>query len=182
MSKIGNLPVKVPQGVEITIEKSNLKVAGSKGEISLRIPRSVEISQEDSILVVKRAGDSKEAKSLHGLMRSLVNNAVTGVSEGFSKTLELSGVGFRASLQSDKIVLSVGYSHPVEVEKPEDITFSVSDNKITVSGADKGLVGEVASKIKKIRPAEPYKGKGIKYQGEIIRRKAGKAQAAGGTQ
>ena len=182
MSKIGNLPVKVPQGVEITIEKSNLKVAGPKGEISLRIPRSVEISQEEATLEVSRAGDSKEAKSLHGLTRSLISNAVTGVSEGFSKTLQLLGVGFRANLQGDKIVLSVGYSHPVEIVKPEGITFSVSENKITVSGADKGLVGEVASRIKKIRPAEPYKGKGIKYQGEIIRRKAGKSQAAGGAQ
>ena len=182
MSKIGNLPIKIPQGVEITIEKSNLKAAGPKGEVSVRIPRSVEISQEDTTLVVSRADDSKEAKSLHGLTRSLVNNAVTGVSEGFSKTLQLSGVGFRANLQGDKIILSVGYSHPVEVVKPEGITFSVSENKITVSGADKGLVGEVASKIKKIRPAEPYKGKGIKYQGEIIRRKVGKAQAAGGKQ
>ena len=182
MSKIGNLPIKIPQGVEITIEKSNLKASGPKGEVSLRIPRSVEISQEEATLEVSRAGDSKEAKSLHGLTRSLISNAVTGVSEGFSKTLQLSGVGFRASLQGDKIVLSVGYSHPVEVEKPEGITFGVSENKITVSGADRGLVGETASRIKKIRPAEPYKGKGIKYQGEIIRRKSGKAQAAGGTQ
>ena len=129
----------------------------------------------------KRKEETKNSSALHGLIRSLVNNAVVGVSEGFSKTLELSGVGFRANLQGDKLILLVGYSHPVEIEKPEGINFEVAENKIKVSGFDKQLVGDIASKIRKVRAAEPYKGKGIKYQGEIIRRKQGKAQATGGT-
>jgi|SRR3990167_8032892 len=181
MSKIGKMPVNIPQEVEATIEKSSIKVKGPKGEISVKIPRGIIIDQEDKKLYVRRSEETKEQKALHGLIRSLINNAVLGVSEGFSKTLELSGVGFRANLQGDKLVLSVGYSHPVEIEKPEGINFEVAENKIKISGFDKQLVGDISSKIRKVRVAEPYKGKGIKYQDEVIRRKTGKSQATGGT-
>ncbi|MEX0616229.1 MAG: 50S ribosomal protein L6 [Candidatus Woykebacteria bacterium] len=180
MSKIGNLPIKIPQGVEVTIEKQKALVKGSKGELVVSVPKDINIEMTQDILVVKRSNDFKETKALHGLIRSLINNAILGVSEGFKKTLELSGVGFRAILQGEKLTLSLGYSHPVEVEKPEGVSFSVAENKITVLGIDKGLVGNTAAKLRKIRPAEPYKGKGIKYEGETIRRKSGKAQAAGG--
>lgn len=181
MSKIGKIPVNIPPGVEVTIEKSLLKVKGPKGEISIKIPEVILVDQNGEVLNFKRKEETKNSSALHGLIRSLVNNAVVGVSEGFSKTLELSGVGFRANLQGDKLILLVGYSHPVEIEKPEGINFEVAENKIKVSGFDKQLVGDIASKIRKVRAAEPYKGKGIKYQGEIIRRKQGKAQATGGT-
>ncbi len=182
MSKIGNLPIKMPQGVEIIIEKNTVLVKGPKGELSVKIPKNIQLAQKDDFLVVKSVGESKETRSMHGLTRSLVNNAILGVSEGFKKTLELSGVGFRANLQGDSLVLSLGYSHPVEIEKPAGITFSVAENKITVSGTDKQLVGDTASKIRKVRPAEPYKGKGVKYEGEVIRRKPGKSQITGGAQ
>ena len=181
MSKIGKIPVNIPPGVGVKIEKSLLKVKGPKGEISIKIPEVILVDQSGEALNFKRKEETKNSSALHGLIRSLVNNAVVGVSEGFSKTLELSGVGFRANLQGDKLILLVGYSHPVEIEKPEGITFEVAENKIKVSGFDKQLVGDIASKIRKVRAAEPYKGKGIKYQGEIIRRKQGKAQATGGT-
>ena len=182
MSKIGKLPVKIIQGVEVSIEKSFVLVKGLKGELKVRIPRGITVEVSEDMLIVKRKDDSKEAKSLHGLVRSLLNNAVIGVSEGFSKTLVLSGVGFRSSLQDNKLILLVGYSHPVEIEKPEGITFTTAENKITVTGFDKQVVGDIASKIRKVKPPEPYKGKGIKYEDEIIRRKPGKAAAAGATQ
>ncbi len=181
MSKIGNLPIKIPQGVEVTIEKKLVKTKGLKGELTVSIPKHITLEQKGDTLIVRREVESREAKSLHGLIRSLVNNAVVGVSEGFEKKLELSGVGFRANVQGDKLILSVGYSHPVEIIKPEEVDFQVSENKIKVSGADKQMVGDLASKIRKVKPAEPYKGKGIKYEGELIRRKPGKAQATGGS-
>lgn len=181
MSKIGKIPVKIVQGVEVSVEKSFVLVKGLKGELKVHMPKGITVEVNEDALIVKRKDDSKEAKSFHGLVRSLLNNAVIGVSEGFSKTLILSGVGFRSSLQGNKLVLLVGYSHPVEVEKPEGITFTTAENKITVSGFDKQVVGDIASKIRKVKPPEPYKGKGIKYDDEIIRRKPGKAQAAGTT-
>lgn len=181
MSKIGKMPIDIPPGVEIIIEKSLLIVKGVKGEVSVKIPKVILVEQEGSTLYAKQKEETKDSSALHGLTRSLINNAVVGVSEGFSKTLELSGVGFRANTQEDKLVLLVGYSHPVEIDKPEGINFEVAENKIKVSGFDKQLVGDVASRIRKVRVAEPYKGKGIKYQGEVVRRKPGKAQATGGT-
>ncbi len=181
MSKIGKLPVKIIEGVEVSIEKSFVLVKGLKGELKVRIPSGITVEVSEDMLIVKRKDDSKEAKSLHGLVRSLLNNAVIGVSEGFSKTLVLSGVGFRSSLQDNKLILLVGYSHPVEIEKPEGITFTTVENKITVTGFDKQAVGDIASKIRKVKPPEPYKGKGIKYEDEVIRRKPGKAAAAGAT-
>lgn len=182
MSKIGRLPVKIEQGVEVSIEKSSVLVKGLKGEIKVHTPKGITVERNEDMLVVKRKHDSKEEKSLHGLVRSLLNNAVVGVSKGFSKTLILSGVGFRSSLQDNKLILLVGYSHPVEIEQPKGITFTIVENRITVAGFDKQLVGDIASKIRKVKPPEPYKGKGIKYEDEVIRRKPGKAQAAGATQ
>lgn len=181
MSKIGKMPIEIPPGVEIVIEKSLLIAKGAKGEVSVKIPKVISIEQEESTLFVKKKEETKDSSALHGLTRSLINNAVIGVSVGFSKTLELSGVGFRANAQGGKLVLLVGYSHPVEIDEPEGINIEVAENKIKVSGFDKQLVGDVASRIRKVRVAEPYKGKGIKYQGEVIRRKPGKAQAVGGT-
>ncbi len=178
MSKIGNQPIKIPAGVEVKSEKHYVVVKGPGGELQVRVPSGITVTQKEDQVVVARDSDERQSKANHGLIRSLVNNAVVGVSEGFKKTLELSGVGFRAALSQDKLVLSIGFSHPVEVEKPEGVNFTVSENKITISGASKELVGDVASKIRKLRPPEPYKGKGIKYEGEIVRRKAGKAQAA----
>lgn len=181
MSKIGKIPVIIPQGVTVTIEKSLLKIKGVKGEITVKVPEVISVEQRNDTLNFKRKEETKDSSALHGLVRSLVNNGVIGVSEGFSKTLELSGVGFKVNVQGDKLVLAIGFSHPVEIKKPEGINFEVVENKIKVSGFDKQLVGDIASKIRIMRPAEPYKGKGIKYQGEIIRRKQGKAQATGGT-
>ena len=181
MSKIGKMPISIPPGVEITIEKSVIKIKGTKGEVSVIIPKVILVDQEGNTLYIRSKEETKDSSALHGLTRSLVNNGVVGVSEGYSKTLELSGVGYRANTQGDKLVLLVGYSHPVEIEKPEGINFEVAENKIKVSGFDKQLVGDVASRIRKVRVPEPYKGKGIKYQDEVIRRKPGKAQASGGT-
>lgn len=180
MSKIGKLPVKIPKEVETTIEKWHVKVKGTKGELVIKIPREINVEMKEEFLVVTRKDDSNEAKAKHGLIRSLLNNAVVGVTEGFKKSLELSGVGFRANISEDKLVLNVGYSHKVEIEKPEGIKFTVNENKITVEGFDKQVVGDIASRIRKVRPPDPYKGKGIKYIGEVIRRKPGKAQAATG--
>ena len=177
MSKIGKLPVKKSSEVQVGKEGNLIKVSGPKGSLNLLLPKEVSVAIAEDI-VVTRIDDSDRAKAMHGLIRTLIANMVEGVTKGFEKTLELSGVGFRASVQGRKLVLTVGYSHPVEIEAPEGINFKVAENKITVEGFDKALVGEVASKIRKVRPAEPYKGKGIKYIDEVIRRKAGKAGKA----
>lgn len=181
MSKIGKLPIKYEDNVQVQEEHGTFNVTGPKGNLKFDLPSEVKIEVEPGVITVKRNNDSDRSKAMHGLTRTLIANMIEGVTKGFEKTLELSGVGFRANVQGAKLVLTVGFSHPVEIEAPEGISFKTSENKITVSGFDKALVGEVASKIRKVRPAEPYKGKGIKYEGEIIRRKAGKAgKAAGG--
>ncbi|MDP2671818.1 MAG: 50S ribosomal protein L6 [bacterium] len=179
MSKIGKQPVVIPSAVQISLDRGGVSVVGPKGELWQKVPSEVKVEVETGAAKVSVGSEEKRVKALHGLIRSLIANMVQGVSEGFSKTLELSGVGFRATLQGEKLVLSVGYSHQVEIDPPEGIVFLVKENKITVSGIDKQLVGEVAAKIRKVRPAEPYKGKGIKYEGEQIRRKAGKAGKVG---
>lgn len=179
MSKIGKQPVLIPNGVTLSLDRGGVSVVGPKGELWQKVPSGVKVTIADGQAQVSVGSDEKSIKALHGLIRSLLANMVTGVTEGFQKTLELSGVGFRAILQGEKLVLSVGYSHQVEIEPPAGIKFSIKENKITVSGIDKQLVGEVAANMRKVRPAEPYKGKGIKYEGEIIRRKAGKAGKAG---
>ena len=176
MSRIGKLPITVPVGVTITVGDDNtVTVKGPKGQLTEKISRDMTIEEENGVLYVKRPSDDKEHRALHGLTRSLVHNMVVGVTEGFSKNLEIVGVGYRAQKQGNKLVLNVGYSHPVEFEEPAGIEFEVpGPNKITVKGASKQQVGQIAANIRKVRPPEPYKGKGIKYDYETVRRKEGK--------
>ena len=176
MSRIGKAPVEVPQGVNVEISGRSVKVTGPKGELTVSVGGGVEIRQEDGSLVLERASDSPEHKAMHGLTRSLVQNAVTGVTEGFSKTLQIAGVGYRAALQGQDVNLQVGYSHPVTVTPSEGVAFEVPNpTTIVVSGIDKQRVGQMAAEIRRVRPPEPYKGKGIRYSDEQIRRKVGKA-------
>ncbi|HEY1294065.1 MAG TPA: 50S ribosomal protein L6 [Chloroflexota bacterium] len=177
MSRIGRMPITVPGSVSIDIDDGTVRVKGPKGELSRSVPRQISITREDGVLRVERSSDEPTQRSLHGLTRSLIANMVTGVTDGFSRRLEVNGVGYRAAVSGGNLILQVGYSHPVLVPAPAGITFVVQGNAITVSGADKELVGEVASQIRRVRPPEPYKGKGIKYAEEVIRRKAGKAGA-----
>lgn len=180
MSRIGIKPITVPSGVQITIGANNdVTVKGPKGELSGSLSPRMTIKQEDGALTVARPNDARENKALHGLTRSLLNNMVVGVTEGYTKILEIHGVGYRAQMQGKNLVLNVGYSHPVVIEPPEGITFAVEANtRVSVSGIDKQAVGEQAAKIRIVRPPEPYKGKGIRYEGEYVRRKAGKAGKA----
>jgi large subunit ribosomal protein L6 len=175
MSRIGKMPVEIPSGVTVTLEEGNVvKVKSSKGELSERIPSVINIDINDGILEVKRNSDNKYDRAMHGLSRALIANMVTGLTQGFTRTLEVVGVGYRVQKNGNKIVLNVGYSHPVEVEE-NDVTLDVEgQNIIKVSGISKQVVGQVAANIRKIRPPEPYKGKGIRYQGEIVLRKVGK--------
>ena len=175
MSRIGRLPVAIPAGVEVSIAEGNVvTVKGQKGTLERALPTEMEIKVEDGHVVVARPNDLKKMKSLHGLTRSLIHNMVVGVSEGYSKTLEVNGVGYKAAKQGKKLVLSLGYSHPVEMEDPDGIETKVEDNKIVVSGISKEKVGQFAAEIRDKRRPEPYKGKGIKYSDEVIRRKVGK--------
>ena len=176
MSRIGKQPIPVPAGVEVKIDGNSVTVKGSKGELSYEFNPMLSLKQEGAELIVERPDDSREAKAFHGLTRTLINNMVIGVSQGFEKKLELVGVGYRAALKGTNLELSLGYSHPVVVEAPEGITFIVPDQThITVSGCDKQQVGQTAAVIRKWRAPEPYKGKGIRYEGERVRRKLGKA-------
>jgi len=177
MSRIGRMPISVPAGVSVNIEGHRVTVKGPKGELSRSFDQDMSITLRDNQIIVTRPSDSKRHKALHGLTRALLANMVTGVSQGFQKTLEVEGVGYRAEMQGDKLVLSVGYSHPVLIEPPPGISFSVEKGyrSFTVEGIDKELVGEVAARIRAVRKPEPYKGKGIRYLGERVRRKAGKA-------
>ena len=176
MSRIGKMPIDLPSGVEVKINGSSVTVKGSKGELSRTFTERVGFVNEDGVVTLTRDGDSPQSKALHGLSRALLFNMVQGVSEGFSKELEIQGVGYRAALKGSDVELQVGFSHSVSVEAPDGITFDVPEpTKIIVSGIDKEMVGQVAADIRKVRPPEPYKGKGIRYQGEHVRRKAGKA-------
>lgn len=177
MSRIGNKPISVPEGVEITIEEENkITVTGPRGQLVKSIPSCLEIKRENGNLLVVRPSDKKEHRSLHGLGRTLLANMIEGVSKGFSKKLELVGVGYRAAKQGENLVLNVGYSQPVNFVPQKGIEIEVpAPTKITVMGIDKEMVGNTAAMIRQIRPPEPYKGKGIKYEGEYIRRKVGKA-------
>ena len=175
MSRIGRLPVAIPAGVTVEIKENNhVTVKGPKGTLERVLPAEMEIKREDGHVVVTRPNDLKKMKSLHGLTRTLIQNMVVGVSEGYTKTLEVNGVGYRAAKQGNKLVLSLGYSHPVEMVDPEGISSAVDGNKIVVSGIDKEKVGQYAAEIRDKRRPEPYKGKGIKYADEVIRRKVGK--------
>ena len=181
MSRIGKMPVAIPKGVEVKSDGGRVRVKGPKGELSFAAPTRVSVEKKPEGVVVTRHGDDRQARAYHGLTQRLVQNMVTGVTSGFSKGLEISGVGYRAQLQGTKLVLALGYSHPVEVEAPEGIEFRVeTPTRLAVFGADKELVGQTAAYIRSRRKPEPYKGKGIKYAGEQILRKAGKAGKVGG--
>lgn len=175
MSRIGRMPIAIPAGVTVDIAENNkVTVKGPKGTLERVLPAEMEIKQEDGHVIVTRPNDLKRMKSLHGLTRTLLNNMVVGVTDGFTKDLEVNGVGYRASKQGKKLVLALGYSHPVEMEDPEGLESVVDGNKITVKGIDKEKVGQYAAEIRAKRAPEPYKGKGIKYVDEVIRRKVGK--------
>ncbi len=176
MSRIGKMPVAIPSGVDVTVDGSTVTVKGGKGELTRTFKDIISIKVEDGNVIVERPDDSREAKSLHGLTRTLIHNMIIGVSEGYSKKLELVGVGYRAALKGTDLELQLGYSHPVVVPAPENITFEVpSQTEIIVKGISKEQVGQVAANIRAWRKPEPYKGKGIRYEGEYVRRKLGKA-------
>jgi large subunit ribosomal protein L6 len=176
MSRIGRMPIAIPAGVTVEIAENNqVTVKGPKGTLSRVLPAEMEIKQEGEEITVSRPNDLKKMRSLHGLTRTLINNMVIGVTQGYTKTLEINGVGFRAAKSGNKLTLSLGFSHPVEMVDPEGIETAVDGNKITVSGIDKEKVGQFAAEIRDKKRPEPYKGKGIKYADEVILRKAGKA-------
>ncbi|CDD27108.1 MAG: 50S ribosomal protein L6 [Clostridia bacterium] len=175
MSRIGNKPITVPAGIDVTIDGQKITVKGPKGTLERTVNDNISIKLENGVIVVARPNDEKENRSLHGLTRTLINNMIEGVSNEFSKQLEINGVGYRAAKQGNKIVLTLGYSHPVEMVEPEGITYEVPNpNSIIVKGIDKELVGQMAAEIRSKRPPEVYRGKGIKYVDEHIRRKEGK--------
>ncbi len=177
MSRIGRLPIEVPAGVDVKIDGSYVHVKGPKGEMEFTFSPDITIKQEDGTIVVERPTDQPMHRALHGTTRSVINNMVMGVSKGFERVLEINGVGYRAELDGKNLIVNVGFSHPVVVEPPEGISFDVDMKvrQIKVSGRDKQVVGQVAADIRKLRPPEPYKGKGIRYQDEYVRRKPGKA-------
>lgn len=176
MSRIGNAPIAMPSAVEVSVDGPEVTVKGPKGELSRRFPERITIEIEDGVATVSRPDEARESKALHGLSRALLANMVEGVSDGFRKELEIQGVGYRAQLKGDNLELLVGYSHSVTVDAPSGITFEVPEpTRVAISGIDKELVGQVAADVRKVRPPEPYKGKGIRYVNEYVRRKAGKA-------
>jgi large subunit ribosomal protein L6 len=180
MSRIGNRPIPVPQGVEVTINRNEVKIKGAKGELSRTFHPDMDITLNDGVLLVSRPTDNRIHRSLHGLTRSLLANMVEGVSKGFQRELELVGMGYRAQKSGDKLVLQVGYSHPVEIVPPPGISLNIEGvTKVTVSGIDKQLVGQVAAQIRAIKPPDPYVGKGIRYRGEKVQHKPGKAGKLG---
>jgi large subunit ribosomal protein L6 len=176
MSRIGKLPVQVPSGVDVNIDGQQVTVKGPKGTLSHTVAEPISVAHEDGVISVARPDDERLSKSLHGLSRTLIANMVTGVTSGYSKTLEIVGTGYRVTAKGSDLEFALGYSHPVPVTAPDGITFRVeTPTRFTVEGIDKQKVGEVAAKIRKLRKPDPYKGKGVRYQGEVIRRKAGKA-------
>ena len=175
MSRIGKLPITVPSGVEVAINGSDVSVKGPKGELGMSIDGPIEAKLEESTITVIRPDEERESRSLHGLTRTLINNMIVGVTDGYSKKLELHCTGYRVVAKGNDIELQLGFSHSIDVAAPEGITFTVEGSTVTVSGIDKQLVGETAANIRKLRITEPYKAKGIRYEGETIRRKAGKA-------
>ena len=176
MSRIGRLPITVPAGVELKVDGQAVAAKGPKGELSLNVAAPITVALDENTLTVSRPNDERESRSLHGLTRSLIENMIIGVTQGYEKKLEIHGTGYRVQAKGANLELALGFSHPVSVEAPAGITLTVEgNNKITVAGIDKQQVGEVAANIRKLRKTEPYKGKGIRYAGEIIRRKVGKA-------
>ena len=179
MSRIGKMPVEVPKGVDVSLKDATFSAKGPKGDLSLEVHPEIEVKVDGGVVTVHRPSDQPRHKALHGLVRSLVSNMVYGVSEGFYKTLEIVGVGYRADVSGKGITVQVGYSHPIEYPAPEGVTLECpNQTTIVVSGADKQKVGQTAAEIRAFRPPEPYKGKGIRYQGEQVRRKAGKTAGA----
>ena len=180
MSRIGKMPITVPAGVTVSIEENFVAVKGPKGELSRQIHKDMIIELNDNILTVARPSDEKEHRSMHGLSRTLISNMVIGVTQGYTKTLEIAGVGYRAAKAGNNVNMTLGFSHPVVIEPPTGITIDVpAPNRIVISGINKEAVGAMAAQIRSLREPEPYKGKGIKYEGEHVRRKAGKAGAKG---
>ena len=181
MSRIGRLPIQVPSGVDVTIDGRTVTVTGPRGTLSRELHEDMTVSRTDDTIVVTRPTEQKTHKQLHGLTRTLVNNMVVGVTDGYRKGLEITGVGYRATLAGQKLLLNLGYSHPIEIEPPSGISFEVENpTRLAVVGIDKELVGQVAASVRSKRKPEPYKGKGVRYAGEYIRRKAGKAGKIGG--
>jgi len=181
MSRIGRLPITVPSGVDVALDGRTITVKGPRGSLTRELPPRIEAAQEDGTIVVTRPTETKLDKSLHGLTRTLVNNMVVGVTDGYRKGLEIVGVGYRAQKTGDKLVLALGYSHPIEIDPPAGISFEVENpTRLAVVGIDKELVGQIAAKVRATRKPEPYKGKGVRYAGEKVRRKAGKAGKIGG--
>lgn len=178
MSNIGKQPITIEAGVTVIKDGKNVTVTGTKGSLSWDVPMGVDIEIKDAQVIVKKEHEARYLEKFYGLTRSLISNMVTGVSKGYDRRLELSGVGYRARVDGRDLILNLGFSHPVKISAPENITFNVEENIITVTGIDKQVVGDVASKIRKVRPPDPYKAKGIKYEGEKVRRKAGKAAKA----
>lgn len=177
-SNIGKQPITIEAGVTVTKDGRNVSVVGTKGTLSWVVPTGIDVEIVDNKVVVRKEHESRYLEKFYGLTRALIANMVTGVSKGFDRKLELSGVGYRARVDGRDLVLNLGFSHPVKISAPENITFKVEENIITITGIDKQIVGDMASKIRKVRPPDPYKAKGIKYEGEKIRRKAGKAAKA----
>ena len=176
MSRIGRLPIDIPAGVTVTVDGQQVTVKGAKGELSLTVASPIEVKVEENQVLVTRPDDERASRSLHGLTRTLINNNIIGVTAGYTKGLEVVGTGYRVQQKGTGVEFALGFSHPVVVDAPAGITFTVEgNNKLTVSGIDKQAVGEVAANIRKIRKPEPYKGKGVRYAGEVVRRKAGKA-------
>ena len=176
MSRIGRLPIDIPAGVEVKIDGQDVAVKGPKGELKLSVKAPITVAIEDGQIQVTRPDDERESRSLHGLTRTLISNQIIGVTEGYSKGLEVVGTGYRVQSKGNSIEFALGYSHSITVDPPQGITFAIEgNNKITVSGIDKQAVGEVAANIRKLRKPEPYKGKGVRYAGEVVRRKAGKS-------
>ena len=181
MSRIGRLPIPVPSTVDVTIDGRQLTVKGPKGTLTRELHPDMSVAKEDDTIVVTRPTEQKTHKQLHGLTRTLVNNMVVGVTDGYRKGLEITGVGYRAALNGKKLTLNLGYSHPIEIDPPEGISFEVENpTRLAVVGIDKELVGQMAAKVRATRKPEPYKGKGVRYAGEVVRRKAGKAGKVGG--
>ena len=176
MSRIGKLPVQIPSGVSVTVDEQSVKVKGPKGELTHTLPNGISVSKTDTAINVARASDETNHKALHGLTRSLIANMVLGVTKGYQKQLEITGVGFKAEVRPYGLQLALGFSHPIQYKAPTGIKLSAPQpTQIVIEGFDKALVGQVAAELRSLRPPEPYKGKGIKYTGEVIRRKAGKA-------
>src|SRR6188472_813296 len=181
MSRIGRLPIPIPAGVDVTLDGNHITVKGPKGELSRDLSPELKVVHEDSTLRVERPNDDKTSRELHGLTRTLLANMVTGVTTGFRKGLEITGVGYRAQLVGNKLQLNLGYSHPIEIDPPSGVSFELENpTRLAVVGIDKELVGHIAARVRSTRKPEPYKGKGVRYAGEQIRRKAGKAGKIGG--